>query len=155
MIVYRYLTMDEILDFINGRFENIGSAYPKSIDNNTHRYKPNQKYLHFFKNLGDLEAIKRSIQKNGEMLIAKFDIPFFTLAKHMGIGYYEPSGYDFDCNYIREFAIPTTKLKAEYFVSCAKDKDGLMTSEKAEESLKRFEELLKEHREKKKEMGEE
>lgn len=154
MEVYRYLTMDEILDYVNGRFEKIGRVYAGKNASNSHRYKPNTPYVHFFKTLKDLEAVKRAVPKDGEMLIAKFDIPFLTLVKHMGVGYYEPSGYDTDCDVIREFAIPTSKLKREFLISCAKDKNGLMTSEQAEESLRRFEQLLREHRAKKREARE-
>lgn len=155
MIVYRYLSMEEILDYINGRFDKIGGFYDKSTLSNTHRYKPGERYLHFFKSLQNLEDIKRVTRKHPDMLIAKFDIPFTTLIKHLGIGYYEASGYDIDVNKVREFAIPTKKLKIEYFVSCARDRNSILTPETAEEALKRFERLLREHREKQKEKGEE
>lgn len=154
MIVYRYLTLEEILDFVNGRFDKIGGVYNQKNPSNSHRYKPNEKYLHFFKSLNDLGYIKNATRKNSDMLIAKFDIPFSTLIKHAGIGYYPPQGYDRDYTEVREFAVPTRKLKAEYLVSCAKDKNSLLTPETAEDALKRFERLLKEHREKQKERGE-
>ena len=149
MEVYRYLTMDEILDYVNGRFDQIGREYTEKSDHNSHRYTPGQKYVHFFKNLNDLEIIQRFKGRKGDMLIAKFDIPFTTLVKHMGVGYYESSGYDIDHETIREFAIPTTKLKRSYLVAAAKDKDGFLTPERAEELLDRFVVLLHEHREKK------
>ena len=150
MEVYRYLTMDEILDYVNGRFDQIGCFYTEKSVHNSHRYKPNQKYVHFFKNLNDLEVIQRFKGRKGDMLIAKFDIPFTTLVKHMGVGYYESSGYDIDHETIREFAIPTSKLKKNYLVAAAKDKDGFLSPEQAEQKLNRFVELLHEHREKKK-----
>ena len=149
MEVYRYLTMEEILDYVNGRFDQIGRVYTEKNAHNSHRYKPDQKYVHFFKNLKDFETIQRFKGRKGDMLIAKFDIPFTTLVRHMGVGYYDASGYDLDHETIREFAIPTTKLKQSYLVAVAKDKDGLLTPERAEEMLDRFVVLLHEHRAKK------
>ena len=155
MEVFRYLTLEEILDYVNGRFDKIGRSFSRGEAHNTHRYKPDQKYVHFFKNIRDLETMQRFKGHDQEMLIAKFDIPFSTLVKHMGVGYYESRGYDTDRDTVREFAIPTSKLKEHYFVSCAKDKNGFMTPEEAIEKLLDFEKRLREHKAKQREMGEE
>ena len=57
--VYRYLPKNELIKMINGDTENIGSFYEKSSLSNTHNYKPNKKYLHFFKNINDLGIINQ------------------------------------------------------------------------------------------------
>ena len=85
MEVYRYLTMDEVLDYVNGRFDKIGKTYTEKSAHNSHRYKPDQKYVHFFKNLRDLEVLQKFKGRRNDMIIAKFDIPFSTLVRHKGV----------------------------------------------------------------------
>ena len=155
MIVYRYLSMEEIIDYVNGRFDKIGQVFGGTEKPNTHRYKDGERYVHFFKNIRDLQIIQKLKGHQGEMLIAKFDIPFTTLAKHMGVGYYPASGYDTDYETVREFAIPTSKLKESFFISCAKDKSDFMTPDEALQSLLSFESRLRQYRQEKRERGEE
>ena len=54
-------------------------------------------------------------------------MPFLTLLMHSGTGYYASSGYDIDYETVKEYAIPTSDVKADYLKGYISTKD--MTDE--------------------------
>lgn len=121
MIVYRYTTKEEIIKFLNGEMNEVGSVYKGKIENNTHHYKLGERYVHFFKNLRQINVLRKYKKYQKDMYVAKFNIPLLTLAKCSGKGYYDARGYDVYIETLKEFAVPSELLKKEFFVSCIKD----------------------------------
>ena len=94
----------------------VGAEYfetEKSISN-THKYKEGVKYLHFFQSLKDLKHIEKVRDRNKEHFVAQFDIPILTLLSCAGKGYYPASGYDLDCEVVREYAIPVDNIRPSF-----------------------------------------
>ena len=129
MLVYRYLSKRELDAFEEGDIDSIGAEYAsqKHNFNNTHKYKEGVKYLHFFKNAGDIKHIKYVRDDKKEHFLCQFDMPFLTLLMHSGTGYYASSGYDIDYETVKEYAIPTSDVKADYLKGYISTKD--MTDE--------------------------
>lgn len=121
MKVYRYLSELELKSILTNNLSNVGYEYANNLNfqqSNTHRYKKGVKYLHFFKSKLDCIRVK-SIHSNGKanFYVAEFNIPFTTLAKHIGYGIYSTKGYDVDYDKVTEFAIPTNKINSNYLIS--------------------------------------
>ncbi len=126
MEVYRYLSEYELKAWQEDRRDELGSYFYESEKtfSNNHRYKRNEKYLHFFKNITDIKYIK-SIDEcvYYEHFLCKFDIPLGILLLHSGNGEYFASIEEENVEKIREFAIPVRNIKTEYlqgFVSIKK-----------------------------------
>lgn len=120
MKVYRYLSENELKSILTDDLSNVGYEYANNLklqQSNTHRYKKGIKYLHFFKSKADCVRIKAIHNNKTNFYIAEFNIPFATLAKHIGYGIYSTTGYDVDYDEVTEFAIPTHKLKSSYLIS--------------------------------------
>ena len=116
MVVYRYLSKRELDAFTEGDMSKVGAEYfetEKSISN-THKYKEGVKYLHFFQSLKDLKHIEKVRDRNKEHFVAQFDIPILTLLSCAGKGYYPASGYDLDCEVVREYAIPVENIRPSF-----------------------------------------
>ena len=128
MRVYRYLDENEFKHIVQGDTENIGSFFANQSAN-THRYKENVRYLHFFKNLNDFQYIQ-NLKESTKMYLCEFDIPLKILFTHFGIGYYVPSGYDCDYNSIYEFAIPSKLFNSSFLRSYAIDEGRKLNKEK-------------------------
>ena len=120
MKVYRYLTRDELNMFLNDDISDAGAFYSNSAlqGKNTHNYKPDTRYLHFFKNKQDISKA-RDLHKESfdDYYICDFDIPITTLIRYFGHGYYNGHGYDCDHESVAEFAIPTNKINSDYLES--------------------------------------
>lgn len=113
-LVYRYVSQKELSFFENGETENLGNYfYGKGLANN-HKYRPGEKYIHFFKDQNIPTHVLSSLTK-GEKYLCKFEIESDLLKKYEGTGTYEPSGYD-DYTYIKEYALPASKYESEMFI---------------------------------------
>ena len=115
VIVYRLMSKEELDLYLSGDIEKIGKCFTKGKRPNNHKYKPNEKYVHMFRRLEDIEYIKRISEFE---YVAAFDIPMLVLLSSVGIGYYYKidSGYDYyDDKKLIEFAINTKKMKSSYF----------------------------------------
>ena len=132
MRVYRYLDETELALFEMGEMDKIGTTYPRRCEQNTHRYQPGVKSLHFFRDLDDLNYIRRiNNQPNTHYYICQFSIDPITLIRHSGTGYYEASGYDIDVNKVREYAIPVSEIEPDDLKFYIKDQDRNITSKEA------------------------
>lgn len=125
MKVYRYLSQTELDNFLSGNIADVGSTYDNQENYkriNNHRYKEGVKYLHFFKNKEDCRRVRFNSEGNfAEFYVAEFDVPITVLALHMGSGRYNASGYFTDIESVREFAVPTSKIKARYLLNFERD----------------------------------
>ena len=134
MRVYRYLCEEELKSILDGTMHGVGTSKINNASN-THHYKPGVKYLHFFKNLEDLQDIRMIKKYNQNVFyVGLFDIPLPTLLMNSGKGYYESHGYDMDRITIREYAVPADKIKPEHLVFYMQDKERNVTSKEVEES---------------------
>ena len=103
MLVYRYLCKEEYDNIMKLNFEEVGSVYTPKIASNTFRYKKDERYLHFFKNIDDMEVMQNLYLKDGkDYYFCSFDIPILKLLTRMGSGYYHARGYDLDYESKRE-----------------------------------------------------
>ncbi len=128
MLVYRYLSENELNNIKAGKVENIGkimnTEYIRQNKLNTHHYRADTKYLHFFRNKDDIRLIKPEYYGiKCPFYYCTFDIPRAVLFFARGYGRYIPSGYDVDYYTVREYAIPTTAFDPKWLVSAKLDKD--------------------------------
>ena len=110
MKVYRYVAEEELVAILSGHLDDVGSEYNRKEykRQNNHRYKPNTKYLHFFKDKSSIELIRREIlhkDKDGVYFFCSFDIPATILWRYAGKGNYDGS-YKVPYHTVREYAIP-------------------------------------------------
>lgn len=135
MIVYRYLSNEELKCFMGGRIDKLGTIYNSNNPNNTHKYKKNIRYLHFFKHLRDFPLIQKFAKSQEGKFICKFDIPLRTLITRKGTGAYQSlkGGYDYDSEYVKEFAVEVNKMRPEYLVDFIFDEHSDLTVEEVEE----------------------
>ena len=124
MKVYRYLSQWELCAILTGNMSIVGHKYNNDAfkDVNSHRYKKNEKYLHFFADKKDMRLIKKvDFLRDADYYECEFDIPWYVLIKGMGLGYYEGSGYNDEIAV--EYKVPTRYLKKEYLVSYTLDSE--------------------------------
>ena len=134
MKVYRFLSENELKKYFTGQTHKVGHCYERKNINspNTFDYKENTRYVHFFRKLKDIKLIKQEhlnqgrIPQNQRYFIACFDIPLKLLIASIGSGVYQDSsasGYE-ECPKHRaiEFAIESSKLKAEYLLYFKQEK---------------------------------
>ena len=127
MKVYRYLSQTELDNILSGNISEIGQEYSneKYKKINTHKYKENVKYLHFFKHKEDISKIKNAkFLPPNKYYICEFDIPILILLKGMGQGHYDGQGYSEPTKSVREYKIPNTAIKREYLKFYMRDKDS-------------------------------
>ena len=108
MKVYRYLSEKELNNILSGQTETLGNVFShdKHIRKNTHKYKKDTKYIHFFKTPNSMKMLSYLYRKiDTPFYFCTFEIPFNILAMHGGKGFYPASGYD-NINTLREYAIP-------------------------------------------------
>ncbi len=136
MNVYRYMCEAELQAFLSGNTEDVGTCYYGEKVSNTHKYEPDEKYLHFFFNLRDLQHIRNlKRDEEGSFYIGVFDLPLRTLA-FAGKGYYETRGYDVPYEVVREIAVDVKKIEPSSLVYYAKDTNRDITKEEIKEGLK-------------------
>lgn len=124
MIVYRYLCEQEYKDLVGGHLEKIGGVYAGKGVSNTFNYKRNERYLHFFKNKTAIEEMKWLYRNDGkDYYTCSFDVPFLTLLKSMGKGFYKSTGYDIDYTEIREFAVPVKDFNPKFLIDAQLDEE--------------------------------
>ena len=138
MRVYRYLCEEELKAILDGEMKNIGRRRFNNHSNN-HHYKTGVKYLHFFKHLKDLQDI-RMIKQNEDntFYVGVFDIPLPTLLAYSGKGYYEAHGYDVNYITIREYAVPSDKIKPDQLLFYMQDKERDVTHQEVRKCINKY-----------------
>ena len=111
MLVYRLCKEAEVLKILETRkIATIGKYCANIHKLNTHVYKKDKKYLHFF--LEEYEIT--NLNPNKDMYICTYDIPKDIIDSHLGIGYYR-SIFDLETlKKINECAIPVELIPFSY-----------------------------------------
>lgn len=110
MKVYRLLSEEELNLILERKTEALGNYFLK-MKHNTHKYKPRERYLHFFFNKQNCEYMRKIHLKDsvGEQhFIAEFKIPLKRIIGHIGKGFYDSQygGYDLFYDNCHEIALP-------------------------------------------------
>lgn len=143
MKVYRYLSQEELKKILNNDIESLGTYGKKYEIYNSHHYKSEEKYLHFFKKKSAMEHIRNIYRKlDDDFYFCTFDIPIVKLALHFGRGCYYGYGYDYDCEYELEFALPVSQFKSEWLKSFEKDERNRSSSQIIKEDNESIETLI-------------
>ena len=94
-----------------------GTRYEKRANENSHDYNPNEKYLHFFKNLEDAQTVASVLDIKANLL-CKFSVDENSFKKFEGQGtYYYNGDMNFGTVKVTEYAIPTKLLSKENMVA--------------------------------------
>ena len=124
MKLYRYLSKEELENLLAGKIEQIGHFYEaknyKRV--NTHKYKKGIKYLHFYFDEKEISRIKDAdFHKSANYYICEFEIPFYVIFPHIGVGRYDGVGYEVPLDSVFEVALPAQKMKVKYLKDYKKD----------------------------------
>ena len=124
MKLYRYLSEKELQHIMTNEIDKIGSFYDSNEykDINTHKYKKGVKYLHFYFDKKEISKVRSlALQGRSVCYICEFEIPFYKIFNHIGIGKYYGNGYNGTNDKVYEVALPAHKMKREYLTSHEKD----------------------------------
>ena len=113
MIVYRVCKEEEYYQiFSNKNFNNVGNYFNNEETKlmNTHKYKENTRYLHFFQNL-DTSISYLAIEEG--TYVCKYDIPDSILKQSEGLGYYKDI-HNYHSHEAIEYAVESSKIKFDY-----------------------------------------
>ena len=107
MKVYRLCRKEEIISILkNQNFDGVGQECIQDETINTHKYKNDKKYLHFFPKFDDLLYLNTT----EDNYICTYDIPDSILDKTKGIGKYVDFIKFMNLVDIEEYAIETSSL---------------------------------------------
>ncbi len=133
MKVYRYLSETELNSILNGKTNNVGNIFIKrreftkktSVRPNNHKYKNNEQYIHFFKNLQDIEHRRSELRTSDEnYYFCCFEVPRLVLFMAAGKGYYSSlHGYEHYIETVREYAVNIKNFKPNWLTGYALDND--------------------------------
>ncbi len=111
MVVYRLCDSKEVQNIIcNRSFDEVGSTFERDSKKNNHKYSPNIKYLHFFK---DFDSLFYLGVRSGTY-ICTYDIPDSVLRKFMADGFYLDRVFLRDLENVPEYAVPTAFIIFDY-----------------------------------------
>ncbi len=111
MLVYRICDKEEVKKIINGiSFDDIGNCFTVNSDLNTHQYKSDIRYLHFFKNYDSVFYLNVT---NG-YYICTYNIPEEILDLYSGIGLYRDRLFFKSLEEVPEYAVPSNEIKSNY-----------------------------------------
>ncbi|MBR5012502.1 MAG: hypothetical protein IKY15_01040 [Clostridia bacterium] len=114
MKVYRLCRKEEIISILkNQNFDGVGQECIQDETINTHKYKNDKKYLHFFPKFDDLLYLNTT---EGHY-ICTYDIPDSILDKTKGIGKYVDFIKFMNLVDIEEYAIETSSLDIKNILS--------------------------------------
>ena len=122
MLVYRICGIEEINNILSDKnFNNVGKKCSIRRNINTHLYKEDKKYLHFFKEFSSIFYFN----VDNDKYICVYDIPFYLLDKSKGFGFY-PDLFEFKCiKSIREYAVEIDELKFNNLIKVFKVKGNI------------------------------
>ena len=137
--MYRYLTNEELVCFQNGKAKQLG-VFP-SVENleSSKKYKPDVKYLHFFKNIKDLPRVQEFEKDSGGGYIGVFDLPLRIAISGKGVGKYFEQSRIGNVQPIKEVAIETKFLRTSNLMCYVFDKNCNLP---ADEVIKQIEETM-------------
>lgn len=116
MKVYRYVSKNELNYILNGQYEKLGTICYGEDLSNTHLYKKDQRYIHFFKNKKSIEYIHK-VFRGQDLYVCTFNIPVSVLIKSVGLGKYDVGrGYDNNTVTLIEFAVEVNKFRKEWLI---------------------------------------
>lgn len=128
MKLYRYLTEQELKHIIANETDMIGSVYSDKENYkrvNSHNYKKDVKYLHFYFAKKEISRINRLGFKGSSVCyVCEFEIPFYVIFPYIGIGKYDGYSYDNPLDKVYEVALPAKKMKQKYLVNYEIDKNS-------------------------------
>ena len=125
MKVYRYLSERELNNILNKDTSQIGARFAwHNLGVNTHEYKHDENYLHFFKNKESMDEIREMYRYYPQnFYLCEFEIPKLVLYFAAGTGYYKAHGYDFESTELTEYAIRVSKFNPNWLKEYTLDKD--------------------------------
>ena len=113
MKVYRLCRQEEIEKIFNDKgFQNVGQECIQDKTINSHLYKENQKYLHFFPKFDDLLYLNTT---EGNY-ICTYDIPDDILRARKGIGKYVDFVRFMHLIDVEEYAVETSALSINHLL---------------------------------------
>ena len=122
MLVYRVCQEKELNEIMsNESFDTVGRHYSANPLKNTHNYKDDKKYLHFFK---DLDSVFYCSTSCGNY-ICTYDIPDNILAESKGKGYFLDRFAFKHVQEAEEYAITTDNLSSDYLTKVELIKESM------------------------------
>ena len=128
MIIYRYLTKDELEILQSGKGRQLSDELSQINLENSKKYRNDAKYLHFFKNLKDLPKVQEIEKGSDRKYIGVFDLPLRLAITGDGVGKYCDKA-KVDIAPIKEIAIVSKFLKASNFIDYVLDEHLNMSVE--------------------------
>ena len=119
-MVYRVCKKEEYESLVNCvAFSELGAYFDFDTSLlNDHNYDKDEKYLHFFREMGNIVFLG-TLKGN---YLCYYDVPDDLLEKSKGIGYYNEPGIIVKRFNIEEYAIPSNLIKYEYLIGIARIK---------------------------------
>ena len=145
MIIYRYLTSEEVINFIKGHTRQLGARPTAKNLEISKKYKPDQRYVHFFKNIDDLPRIQKLDRDPKGKYVGMFDLPRRFVISGDGVGEYAGMIQGGDETPIKEFAVEVRALRLAEFIDYVYDENCDLS---VDEVRAQFEELGQEPGEK-------
>ena len=136
MKLYRFLCEKELKLILEGDVSQLGGRFDGLGFSNTHRYKKNERYLHFYFNKADCDYIRKVHENEAGSTInyvVEFNVPLKKIIGHIGRGFYHSNQDWFNSiDTIYELALPTTIFDPTWLVGY--EKVPLVNETKTEEN---------------------
>ena len=122
MLVYRICNNNEISKILTNKSLNeIGKKYHTNKLINTHNYKNNIKYIHFYKDFNSIFYLNT----NKNFYICTYNIPDNILDNCIGIGYYLDREFLRNIENVYEYAIDSKLVLFDYLLKIDKITDNI------------------------------
>lgn len=126
MLVYRVVDEEEVSIILDEEsLKNIGNTYVIDKNINSHNYKPNKKYIHFFLEYGDIFYYDSEDRR----YICTYDVQEDILEKSKGIGYYLDRYFLRYIKKVPEFAIESNLISFDNLLKIEKITDIILFEE--------------------------
>lgn len=118
MIVYRYLTSNELYNILYRAKHEIGEKPTEVQLASSRKYRRGVKYLHFFKSLDDLPVVQKLDKSPDGRFVGKFDIPMRDMLGGHGVGKYSGTPIENSDKFVamKEFAVELWHVKPNTLV---------------------------------------
>ena len=117
MLVYRICNNIEISKLLtNKSLSEIGKTYKIDKLKNTHNYKSNIKYIHFFKEFDSVFYLNT----NKNHYICTYNIPDYLLDNNLGLGYYLDRTFLRSIDNVHEYVIDSNIVLFDYLIKIDK-----------------------------------